>query len=136
MKKFTFFLLVAFICGCGGTMGNIREQTNTNVQLNTNNYTVIKAGAKGVSTGFYLLGFIPIVMPNFADAKADLYLNSNEKLEGRSIALANQTQDQSSIYLILFSIPRYTISADIIEFKNEKPANKVPSTTAVPEAGK
>jgi hypothetical protein len=32
------------------------------------------------------------------------------------VALANQTEDRSSLYLILFSIPRVTITADVIEF--------------------
>jgi hypothetical protein len=30
--------------------------------------------------------------------------------------LANQTQDHSTIYLILFSIPRLVVTADIVEF--------------------
>jgi len=110
---------VVFIFGCGGSVGVMREQTNTGVSLSKDNYTIVKAGAKGERQGFYLLGIIPIVMPNYADAKADLYKNTNEKLEGRSIALANQTQDQSTIYLILFSLPKITITADIVEFKKE-----------------
>jgi hypothetical protein len=36
--------------------------------------------------------------------------------KGKAIALANQTEDESCIYLILFSIPRVTISADVIEY--------------------
>ena len=121
MKKFlALLLLVAVIWGCGGNAGVMREQTNTDVHLTTNNYTMVKAGAKGESTGFYLLGFIPIIMENYADAKADLYQNTNEKLEGRSIALANQTQDRSLRYFILFSMPKITITGDIVEFKNNQ----------------
>ena len=81
-----------------------------------NNYKIIKAGAKGQSSGFSLLGFIPILRPNYADAKSHLYKAVGEPLEGRSIALVNQTQDRSSLYLILFSIPRVTVTADIVEF--------------------
>jgi hypothetical protein len=125
MKKIAFLLLlVAFIFGCTASRGNMHEQTNTGVSLSKNNYTIIKAGAKGESRGFYLLGFIPIVSPNFADAKADLYNTTNEKLEGRSIALANQTQDESFLYLILFSIPKITITADVVEFKEEQTPKK------------
>lgn len=60
--------------------------------------------------------------PSFAEAKSDLYQSSGQSLEGRSIALANQTQDESLMYFLLFSIPKITISADIVEFtkKNER----------------
>jgi hypothetical protein len=92
------------------------QGTGAGVSLSGNNYKVLKAGAKGESGGFYLLGFIPIVSPNFADAKASLYASVGQSLEGRSIALANQTEDKSTMYFILFSLPRITITADIVEF--------------------
>jgi len=125
MKKLlAFLLLVAVICGCTASQGSMKQDNNTAVNLSKNNYTVVKAGAKGESQGFYLLGFIPIVSPNYADAKANLYSSSDEKLEGRSIALANQTQDQSAMYFVLFSLPRITITADIVEFKDEQSPKK------------
>lgn len=105
--------------GCAG-QGELRGQTTgTEVQLKENNYKVIKAGAMGQSSGFKLLGVIPIVPPNMADAKTDLYQSVGESLAGRSVALANQTEDRSSLYLILFSIPRYTITADVVEFTGQ-----------------
>ena len=75
----------------------------------------------GKSRGFWLL-FIPIADPSYADAKASLYrsveseLKPGETLTGKAIALANQTEDRSSLMLILFSIPKVTITADVIEF--------------------
>jgi hypothetical protein len=90
--------------------------TGTNVTLQGNNYKMIKAGARGESGGFMLLGIIPFTLPNYADAKSDLYKSVGERLEGRSIALANQTYDTSTLYLILFSIPKITITADVVEF--------------------
>jgi hypothetical protein len=101
--------------GCA-SQGEFKQATGTGVQLTGNNYRVIKAGASGESAGFYLLGFIPIVSPSYADAKNDLYSNVGRSLEGRSVALANQTEDRSSLYLIVFSIPKVKISADVIEF--------------------
>ena len=40
-------------------------------------------------------------------------------MEGKSTALANVAQDKSTVYLILFSIPKITVTADIIEFIDE-----------------
>ena len=101
------------------------QSTGTDVSLRGDNYKVLKAGARGESSGFYLLGFIPILSPNYADAKASLYRSVGESLEGRSVALANQTQDSSTLYVILFSIPKITITADIVEFTSAPiPAEK------------
>jgi len=119
MRKLSTLLLLVFICACTASRGSMLQETNTAVNLSKNNYTIVKAGVKGESTGFCLLGFICFVSPNYADAKADLHKNCDAKLEGRSIALANQTQDHSNLYLILFSIPKVTITADIVEFKED-----------------
>jgi hypothetical protein len=37
-------------------------------------------------------------------------------MTGKSLALANATEDRSSLYLVLFSIPRISVTADVIEF--------------------
>ena len=76
-----------------------------------------------MSSGFYLLGFIPIVSPTYSAAKRSLYQSVGETLTGRSVALANQTEDRSALYLILFSVPRVTITADMVEF-TDKAYNK------------
>jgi hypothetical protein len=126
MFKFRFLaccFVALCIASCSST-GSLPQSTGTAVSLQGNNYKVIKAGAKGESGGFYLLGIIPIVSPNYANAKADLYYSIGEPLEGRSIALANQTEDRSTIYLILFSLPRITVTADIIEFTGAKSENQ------------
>lgn len=103
------------LVGCTST-GMMPQGTGTAVSLSGNNYKVLKAGAKGESVGFSLLGIIPILSPTFAGAKANLYSSVGQPLEGRSIALANQTEDRSTLYLILFSLPRITVTADILEF--------------------
>lgn len=111
------FLLFIILCSsCASQNGKMDQSTGTGVVLKSNNYKVLKAGARGDSYGFYLLGLIPIISPSYADAKYDLYDGIGHKLEGRSIALANQTEDTSTVYLILFSFPRITITADIVEF--------------------
>ena len=109
-------VFMALSTGCS-SMGEMKGgRTDTSVSLAGKNYKLIKAGVMGHSSGFWLLGFIPIVSPNYANAKASLYKSVREPLTGRAVALANQTEDRSSLYLILFSIPRVTITADMIEF--------------------
>ena len=108
--------------GCA-SVGRISGQTGTDVQLSKNNYKIIKAGAKGESYGFSLFGIIPLGSPNYADAKEALYKSVGEPLTGKAVALANQTEDRSTLYLILFSIPKVTVTADVIEF-TEQPTSK------------
>ena len=113
-------LIALLITGCSGSAGQFHQATGTAVSLKENNYKIVKAGATGQSSGFALFGLIPFVSPSYADAKAELYKSAGETLEGRSIALANQTEDRSFLYLILFSIPKVTITADIIEFVEKR----------------
>ena len=102
--------------GCSRSVGNMPQGTGTEVSLKGSNYKIITAGARGESEGFALFGILPIISPNYADAKASLYTSSGQRLEGRAIALTNQTYDRSTVYLILFSLPKITITADIVEF--------------------
>ena len=102
--------------GCASQGAFKGQATTTGVSLSQNNYKIIKSGAKGQSYGFRLLGVVPIFMPNYALAKERLYQSVGENLTGRSVALANQTEDRSALYLLLFSIPKYTVTADVIEF--------------------
>jgi hypothetical protein len=115
-------ILLCLAMGCA-SVGRISGQTGTDVQLSKNNYKIIKAGAKGESYGFSLFGIIPLGSPNYADAKEALYKSVGEPLTGKAVALANQTEDRSTLYLILFSIPKVTVTADVIEF-TEQPTSK------------
>jgi hypothetical protein len=116
---FLFSAVISFgTVSCVSSKGEFRQQTGTNVGLDSNNYKMVKAGVRGESTGFKLLGCISLVSPSYADAKAALYQNTGENLTGRSIALANQTEDTSGINLIIFQIPKVTITADVIEFSD------------------
>ena len=109
-------VLTALQTGCAN-VGEIKGgHTDTSVSLAGKNYKVVQAGVMGHSSGFRLLGLIPIVSPNNASAKASLYKSIREPITGKAVALANETEDRSTLYLILFSIPRVTITADVIEF--------------------
>ena len=86
----------------------------TRTELKGKNFRVVKTNVRGESQGFALLGFISIVPPSYADAMAILHESAN--MECKAAALANVTQEFSSLYLILFSIPTITVSADVVEF--------------------
>ena len=104
--------------------------TQTQVNLNHANYKMIKAGAVGHSYGFrFLLGIIPITSPSSAAARADLYQSVNQPVNGKPVALINVSEDRSTTWLILFSIPKLVITGDVVEFKDDAPRQPVPPTT-------
>jgi hypothetical protein len=116
---------VALTTGCSNMGVNKGGITSTGVNLDQQNYQLIKGGARGDSYGFYLLGLLPIVSPTHAKAQSRLYESVGQRLEGRTIALMNQTEDRSAVYVILFSVPRLTVTADVIEFTEQR---KQPAT--------
>jgi len=118
-KPNCFFIILIFVLftGCVSS-GMFPHTTDTKVDLSKNNYRIIKANAIGKSSGFKLLGIIPIISPKYTKAMKDLYSEIGIS-EGKARALVNVTQERSSIYLILFSIPELTVRADIIEFIDE-----------------
>ena len=111
---FALCLLVG-IAGCTRS-GAFPHSSGTQVDLTRNNYRVIKPNAIGTSSGFRLLGFIPLASPRYTAAMSDLYRKAGVSEGGTAQALANVTEEHSSLYLILFSIPKLTVRADVIEF--------------------
>jgi len=90
--------------------------------LSKNNFRVVKSNVRGESYGFNFLGFIPIIPVRLAEAKGDLYQKLGKDgiiVEGRSIALANATEDRTSFYFFIGSVPRITLTADVIEFLDD-----------------
>ncbi|WP_460595191.1 DUF6567 family protein [Geomonas sp. Red276] len=90
-------------------------QTNTLVQLNGQNYRIVKTNVTGSSRGFSLLGFITVVSPNYIKAVQHLYKEAGIT-EGRALAIANIAQQDTAPYFVLFSLPKITLRADVIEF--------------------
>jgi hypothetical protein len=121
MKKFLAILLVSvfFLGGCASAMGNYPHNSITQVNLEKNNYKMIKPNAAGASSGFSLLGFINLTTPQHTIAMSRLYQNAGIK-EGGAYALANVIEETTNTYLILFSIPTYRVRADVVEFVDSK----------------
>jgi hypothetical protein len=114
------FILVA--SGCAGSIGKMPQATQSETHLDRANFRVIKASARGEDQGFYLLGFIPILMPSISDATDRLMQGISA--EGRAVSLTNVTQERQTLYLVLFSLPKIVVRADVIEFLADQPTSK------------
>lgn len=94
-------------------------QATTTVSLAADNYKILKSNVVGTDWGVSLLGIIPIVSPDNAKAFARLNL-AGEVYGGTPRAVVNILQQNTAPFFILFSIPRITFRADVVEFT--KPA--------------
>jgi hypothetical protein len=94
------------------------QSTTTQVDLSRKNYNVVRSNAVGASRGFSLLGVVPIIPTSYTNAMSDLYEEAGMK-EGKAQALVNVNQETATLYLVVFSLPKLTVRADIIEFTGE-----------------
>lgn len=106
--------IAALATACSTGNGSMIQSSHSSTSLDRANFRVIKAGARGSDGGFSLFGFIPIVSPSISDATDELMAGVDS--EGRAVSLTNVTQERRNLYLILFSLPRVVVRADIIEF--------------------
>ena len=88
---------------------------STHVTLMENNFRIIETNVIGKSRGFKLFGFITFKSASHTKAMSRLYEKAQVE-PGHPQALANVVRESSSTYLILFSLPKVTIRADLIEF--------------------
>ena len=127
------FCAAVLFAGCASNTTELNTpSTQTAVNLSQNNFRIIKAGAVGTSHGFRLLGIIPFAGANETDARADLYQELGQSLEGKSATLANTTYSRSTLYLILFSVPKVTVEADVVEYLNAPPTAQPVVSPATP----
>jgi hypothetical protein len=89
--------------------------SSTHVTLMENNFRIVQTNVIGKSRGFKLLGLITIKPASNTRAMSELYGKAQVE-PGRPQALANVVRESGSTYLILFSLPKVTIRADLIEF--------------------
>ena len=87
----------------------------TQVELAGSNYRLLQTNLIAKSYGFKLLGLITLKSPSYVQAMSRLYGAAHME-EGHPQALANVVHEQGGLNLILFSIPRIEIRADLIEF--------------------
>ncbi|HEY6952763.1 MAG TPA: DUF6567 family protein [Bacteroidota bacterium] len=129
----TLILLALGVTGCstGGmfTAGNV-----TDVQLQKNNFKIVARGVSGEAQAGYLFGgtfSMGMATNTFAllrvsgsgmlykEALENLWKNyeaSNGPVEGKKIALVNVRYDADVLNLFVYTQPRITIRADVVEF--------------------
>ena len=88
---------------------------STQVQLFGNNYRVLQTNVVAKSGGFKLLGFITIRSPSYVKAVSRLCAKAGIE-EGQPQAFANVVYETGGMNLILFSLPKIRIRADLVEF--------------------
>ena len=118
MSRYMIVLLCLVVLGMSVgcvSYGALATQNVTNVELSEKNYEVVKLNATGTDFGFTFLGFIPINPCSLT--KAMEALNNDAQIRiGDSRALVNVVKERRYLYLILFSLPRVAVRADVVEF--------------------
>jgi hypothetical protein len=100
----------------GSPNANALEIHNTTeARLQEKNFLVVRTNVIGQASGFSLLGILTIVPARFNKAMGRLYAHAQMET-GHSQTLVDIVMEQDSINFILFTLPRISISADVVEF--------------------
>jgi len=156
MQKIVFLLgLVLLTGGCAAGLaglpsefGSLNPNTSaleihnqTEVKLTEGNFVTMKTNVVGQARGFSLLGFITLVPARFQTAMNRLYSKAQMQ-SGQPQTLGNVIMEKTSAYWILFSIPRVSVRADVVEFTPNATTILIPhpppsdSTPMTPEGNK
>ena len=103
---------------------------STQVALAGNNYRIVQTNIMARSRGFKLLGLITIKSASYSQAMSRLYGQAQME-EGRPQALANVIHEKGGLNVILFSLPKIRIRADLIEFTDVPVESRTNAVTAV-----
>src|SRR4051794_28649172 len=104
---------------------SLEIHNQTELKLTEGNFSVMKTNVVGQAKGFSLLGFITLVPARFQTAMDRLYWQAQMQ-NGRPQTLGNIIVEKTSAYWILFSIPRVSVRADVVEFTPNHPMILVP----------
>jgi len=165
MQKFIWLLallgLVALSAGCAGmaastqlpeALSSLNPNTTgleihnqTELRLTEGNFSVVKTNVVGEARGFALLGFITLKPARFQTAMDQLYSKAQMQ-SGQPQTLGNIIMEKTSAYWILFSLPRVSVRADLLEFTPNRqllviphpvpPGDSEPSTPLSPKGEK
>ena len=147
MQRIIALLGLALLAsGCAGaaatqlptTLGSLNPNNSsleihnqTELKLTEGNFSTTKTNVVGQSRGFALLGFITMVPARFQTAMDRLYSQAQMQT-GRPQTLGNLIVEKTSAYWILFSIPRVSVRADVVEFTPNHPVILTPHSSDEP----
>ena len=137
MKSYLSVLSLAFLiivaAGCSSS-GQFPAANLTNVELSAQNYRIVATNVSGEAESGYLIGFsfgngssqstLALVRVDgtgllYKEAVENLWANFEEEHgspEGRRLALVNVRYDTDNLNLLVYTKPRVSIRADIVEF--------------------
>ncbi|WP_114749767.1 DUF6567 family protein [Pleomorphovibrio marinus] len=128
-----FLLLTILFSGCASS-GMHLSSTLTNVELSEANYKIVARSVHGEAKAGYILGasigigvyaqVIGVARVSgdralYGTAMRNLWENfeaNHGSVDGRNLALVNINYDVENLNLLVYTRPRLTIQADIIEF--------------------
>lgn len=120
---------------------NAEFHNATTVKLEQANFVTVKTNVVGQCKGFSLLGIITLVPARYSTAMDRMYAQA-EMRQGQAQTLANMVVERSTTFLILYSIPRVSIRADVVEFVPSSPVGPSPAApggtppaSSVPNSG-
>lgn len=110
------------ITSCGNsrpptTMSGDRGLT-TGVHVDSSDVQVVTSRVTGKSTGFKILGFIPIKFASETEAVVNMYEEARRRgcpPEGAARQFVNNSVEHSANYFILFSYPVVRATGDLIQ---------------------
>lgn len=115
MQKLIALLGFALLAAGCESMATMQIHNQTDVKLTEGNFMTVKTNVVGEAKGFSLFGFITMVPARFQTAMDQLYSKA-EVTTGKPQVLGNITMEKTSANWILFSVPRISVRADVVEF--------------------
>lgn len=105
-----------FLTGCISAIpSGLPSGHRTDVRLQENNFKLIKPNVIGEDTGFSLFCIFPLVSPQQILAMTDL-CEKTGVTPGKAYAFTNLIQERTTTCYFIFSIPKVSIRADVVEF--------------------
>ena len=126
-------LSLPLLTGCASS-GAFNTANFTEVQLAEDNFEIVAANVRGEASAGYLLGIssgfygqmqtaaLARVSGSgmiYGEAVADLWKNFEAEFgaaEGRNLALVNVRFDAEALNLLIYTQPRVSVRADVVEF--------------------
>ncbi len=133
LQVMSLTLLIFLATGCSSS-GQFSSMNLTNVELSENNYRIVATNVSGEATAGYLLGLsfgngsnqatLALVRVEgegllYKEALENLWDNFEQEYgspEGRQLALVNVRYDTDNLNLLVYTKPKVSIRADIVEF--------------------